>query len=138
MKPLHIRMSITQGQFAKHILAKAKEEELLPGQPKIMEYLEHHDGCTQAEICGVWDLDKSTVSGLIERMERDGLLSVERDGEDRRRKVLHLTSKGKEKWSIMKACIVDLDETAFLHVTEDEKEVFYKVLDCIYKNIKQI
>ncbi|MCD7746592.1 MAG: MarR family transcriptional regulator [Lachnospiraceae bacterium] len=138
MDGLHVRIALTKGQFSKYILHKAREAGLLRGQPHILEYLATNDGCSQTEICEAWDLDKSTVSGLVERMERDGLIRVEREEDDRRRKKLFLTSKGARLGKQMDEYMKQLDTTAFEGISEEEQEQFMRVLSRIYQNLKGV
>ena len=34
----------------REVLAQVRETGLLPGQPKVLEYLDEHDGCTQKQL----------------------------------------------------------------------------------------
>ncbi|MCD8104586.1 MAG: MarR family transcriptional regulator [Lachnospiraceae bacterium] len=138
MDSLHVRIALTKGQFSKYILRKARKIDLLRGQPHILEYLATNDGCSQSEVCEAWDLDKSTVSGLVERMERDGLIFVEREEGDRRRKKLFLTQKGSELGSRMDEYMKQLDTAAFAGISEEEQEQFLRVLSRIYQNLKGV
>lgn len=137
MNSVHVRIALAKGQFSKCILRKAKELGLLPGQPHILEYLETNDGCSQSDICDAWDLDKSTVSGLVERMERDGLIRIEKKTGDRRKNIIWLTPKGSELWSIMKTYMEQLDQTALEGIPKEEQQIFRTVLEQIYQNLKE-
>ncbi|MCC8065499.1 MAG: MarR family winged helix-turn-helix transcriptional regulator [Clostridiales bacterium] len=136
MDGLHIRIALTKGQFSKYILRKAKELGLLPGQPHILEYLRTNDGCTQSEVCEAWDLDKSTVSGLVERMERDGLIYIGREELDRRKKKLFLTERGNRMSDAIDHYMEEMDRRAFEGISEEEQEQFMKLLARIYTNLK--
>ncbi|MCD8014884.1 MAG: MarR family transcriptional regulator [Lachnospiraceae bacterium] len=138
MDSLHVRIALIKGQFSKFILRRARQMGLLRGQPHILEYLATNDGCSQSEVCEAWDLDKSTVSGLVERMERDGLIDVRKEEGDRRKKKLYLTAKGSELGSRMDEYMKQLDEAAFAGVTEEEQEQFLHVLSRIYQNLKGV
>ena len=116
---------------------RIKELNLLPGQPKVMEYLELHERCQQSDICAAWDLDKSTVSGIVDRMERDGLVQITRSCKDCRKKELLLTSKGKELWNEMKISIQDMERNALNGISSEDEKVFLSVLERIYKNLKE-
>lgn len=134
-KELHIRMAVGQGQINKLIQQKNKEIGLLPGQAKILEYINDYDGCSQNDLCDAWDLDKSTVSGLVTRMERDGLIVIRASKLDHRRKVIHLTNLGKEKWDRIGVCIHDIDEAAFRGIPLKEQESFFTTLEKMYSNL---
>lgn len=136
MDSLHVRIALTKGQFSKYILRKARDCGLLRGQPHILEYLATNDGCSQTDVCEAWDLDKSTVSGLVERMERDGLIRVEREEGNRRKKNLFLTPKGSELCVKMNQYMEQLDQTAFQGISEEEQKQFMDVLSRVYQNLK--
>ena len=57
---------------------------LLPGQPKIIECLAGRDGRTATDICDECILDKSTMTGLLKRMEDHGLVGREISETNRR------------------------------------------------------
>ena len=52
-------------------------------------------GCSQAELAGHLGLSESNVSTLIERMDRDGLVSRLRSKADRRKRVLSVSPAGR-------------------------------------------
>ncbi len=62
----------------------------------ILSTTDREAGIGPGEICRRFDLDFSRVSRLIQSLERDGLLSRERDSQNRRFLHLHLTEKGRE------------------------------------------
>ncbi|MHC4108867.1 MAG: MarR family winged helix-turn-helix transcriptional regulator [Planctomycetota bacterium] len=54
------------------------------------------DGLKVVELGRRAGLEPSTMTGLLDRMERDGLLSRSADPEDRRAQRIHLTNKGRD------------------------------------------
>lgn len=134
---LHVQMCITQGRFSQEVRRAASGLGLLPGQPKVLEYLYEHDGCTQADIGEAWLLDKSTVSGLIDRLERDGLIQSRKDGQDKRRKAISLTPKGRALWQPMQERLSALDEAAWRGVSGAERAAFLMTLSRIRRNLEE-
>lgn len=134
-KELHIRMAVGQGQINKLVQQKNKEIGLLPGQAKILEYINDYDGCSQNDLCDAWDLDKSTVSGIVMRMVRDGLIEIKASKLDHRRKVIHLTNLGKEKWEQIAVYIHAIDVAAFSGIPFDQQEAFFTTLEKMYSNL---
>ncbi len=53
-------------------------------------------GISAKEIAEILHLDKSTLTGILQRLEKRGLLSRQSDPADGRRATLVLTSKGRE------------------------------------------
>ena len=137
-RKLHVSMAVGQGQINKLIQQKNKRAGLLPGQSKVLEYISENDGCSQKDICDAWNLDRSTVSGLITRMKRDGLISIHEAEHDRRKKVISLTESGMDKWKIMRSFIGDIDKRAFAGISAKEQAELFDTLDRIHENIDKI
>ncbi|WP_302149285.1 MarR family winged helix-turn-helix transcriptional regulator [Megasphaera elsdenii] len=67
----------------REIARRIKWEGLMPGQPKILEYLWFHDSASQKDISLECIIDKSTVTSLLKRMEKLDLIRKETRSEDR-------------------------------------------------------
>lgn len=134
---LHVRLAVGQTQMNKIIQSKAKEIGLLPGQTKVLEYVSDHSGCSQKDICKGWALDKSTVSGILSRMKRDGLLQSEADYDDNRINHIYLTERGREKYDIMHKFIQELDTSALKGISQEKQKIFYGIVNQIYENLNQ-
>jgi len=70
--------------------------ELTPPQFGILSFLWQQDGLTQVELSEKAQIDRSTVGGLIDRLERNGLLERRQHPQDRRSYKIYLTEQGKE------------------------------------------
>jgi len=57
-------------------------------------YVAKHAGCSLTELADLLDLNKSAVTGLVQRMERAGTLRREADPHDGRASLLWATAKG--------------------------------------------
>lgn len=82
---------------------------LLPGQPKVLEYLSEHDGSRATDICAGCVLDKSTMTGLLSRMEAAGLVERRRSARDGRASTVWLTDRGAETARRMRASVAEVD-----------------------------
>ena len=81
---LHILLLIGFHRSNREIGRCIKQEGLMPGQPKILEYLWFHDGAGQKEIGQECIIDKSTVTSLLKRMEKLELIRKETRLDDQR------------------------------------------------------
>ncbi len=77
---------------------------LTPPQFALLSFLWQQDGLTQAELSEKGQIDRSTVGGLIDRLERDGLLERRQHPQDRRAYLIYLTEHGKEMEGPLSAC----------------------------------
>ncbi|MBX3192609.1 MAG: MarR family transcriptional regulator [Labilithrix sp.] len=59
-----------------------------------LHHVAKHPGCSLTQLADLLDLNKSAVTGLVARMERDRVLRREPDENDGRASVLHVTARG--------------------------------------------
>jgi DNA-binding MarR family transcriptional regulator len=80
----------------RHVAAWARlvSTETTSVQFAVLAVLERLGECSQRELCGAVDLDRSTIADLVARMEQRGLLTRRRAADDRRRNVTVLTPEG--------------------------------------------
>ena len=91
---------------ASHLLAHAAERSLERvglswAKFRLLMYLMHCEkmdgsGLQPSELSERQDISRNTVSALIGALEKDGLISREPHGEDRRRFVIRLTGRGRK------------------------------------------
>ena len=133
---LHVKMAVAHSYFRRCVMESSAFAGLLPGQPKVLEYLATHPGCTPKDIGTAWNSDKATLSGIISRMERDGLLTVSVSADDRRKKTLAITVKGQQIYNTLQSMLNLLNATAIKDISDEEMSVFLSVLEKIQLNIK--
>lgn len=114
----------------------AAEAGLCPGQPKILEYLLEHDGCIARDICSGCVLDKSTMTSLLARMEKQGLVRKEESGDDRRAVHIYMTEKGRTLAERIKLGCLRLDETALQGISQEERELIFRLLKQMIENLE--
>lgn len=134
---LHYLLMLGFNRSNHAITSQTGKWELLPGQPKILEFLLQHNGCTQKEIGKGCALDKSTVTSLLSRMEAKGLLTRRPAEEDRRHVQVFLTESGTH-WAVQTVEICSkVDEKALSGLSSEEIQnflaTFRKVLDNLEK-----
>jgi len=69
--------------------------DLTPRQFGLLGFLWQEDGLTQSELSARSQIDRTTMGGLIDRLEKEGLLARRSHPEDRRAYRICLTEKGK-------------------------------------------
>ena len=79
-----------------HLAAWAQEvgARLTNVQFGVLNVLQRRGEASQRELCDDLDLDRSTVAGLVARLEARGLVARVRAEDDRRRNVVQLTDDG--------------------------------------------
>jgi len=65
------------------------------GQGFALVHLWHHDGVPQRDLAQAMHIQPASVTNMLQRMERDGWISRERDAEDQRVVRVYITEKAK-------------------------------------------
>lgn len=83
---------------------------------------------SQRELCDALDLDRSTVAGLIARLEARGLVARARAAADRRRNVVRLTEAGRDELRDLLAPAARVDEVLTAALTPQERATLQRLL----------
>ena len=135
-KNLHLLLLEAFLRSNRELSKKLPEAGLLPGQPKILEFLLTHDGCTQKEISEGCILDKSTVTSLLKRMLEVQLISKQAHPDDQRASAIYLTDIGKNKALWVQKTLTAIDEAVLAEIDEDERQLFFKTFNKIIQRQK--
>lgn len=108
------------------------------GQLMFLTQLYKKDGINQEELTEILKIDKGTTARAIKKLEEVNFVIRERDEFDRRAYKIYLTDKAKKIKTIIFDVLRDYDERLVSSLTEDEKEIFTKILKqiCINNNLK--
>jgi len=68
---------------------------LTPPQFGLLASLWEKDGLSQVELGNILDVDRTTLTGIIDRLEKNALVQRETDPLDRRSKLIYLTDLGR-------------------------------------------
>ena len=75
--------------------AEAAGYDLTPVQYAALAAVKAHKGIDQATLAGLIAYDRTTIGGVVDRLEQKGLVSRRVSKEDRRARVLEITPAGK-------------------------------------------
>jgi len=130
------RTEIPATRFAINYLRKEMSLDLSPIQCEIFIMLQDNGGSmTQRDLEVYLDLSKSTLSGVLRTMEKNGFVEKVASETDRRVMVVTLTDEGKEAYSQAMKKFEELDRIVFAGLDEEELAAFSKVLEKIRVNI---
>ena len=115
---------------------KTHHLDLFPGQPKILQILLEHDGQSAKEIGKQCVMDKSTMTGLIKKMEARELLTRQPSAQDKRSMDIFLTEIGKEKALQVNEIGALIDEQALYGFSDEEKETLFNLLNRVLENME--
>ena len=117
-------------------MSKVTREKVTPyglttNQFFLLTALYEEDGIFITALARKVALDKATLTGMLDRLERDGLTERRADPEDRRAIRIHLTEKA-EKLRDELTELYHRNNGTFLSIlNEEEKKVFEQVVDKI-------
>jgi len=105
--------------------------DLTPPQFGMLSFLWQQDGLTQVELSEKAQIDRSTVGGLIDRLERGGLLERRQHPQDRRAYKIYLTEHGKKMEDTLTACAERAITRFTAGLSDDECKEFKRMLEIL-------
>lgn len=90
---------------------------------------EHPEGLSQKDLAWEADINASSASEMIGRLESDGFLLRETDENDRRAVLLRLTEAGTQRAGEIRAERESFLEGLFAKLNDDEKQTLSELLD---------
>jgi DNA-binding MarR family transcriptional regulator len=93
---------------------------LHPGQDVFLSALWAEDGLTHSQLAARLRIEQPTVSKMLERLERAGLVRRERDPRDGRVSRVFLTPDGQAVQPEVLACWADLDVRMTRRLSDDQ------------------
>lgn len=118
---------------SKYFYPKVAEMGLGRGQPKMLRFLGENDGCRQKDIAERFYLRAASVSGILDTMEKNGLITRKINPNSRRETLIYLTDLGREKLEQVSAFYDSLDQEVFDGFGDDEFEILVEKLEKIMK-----
>lgn len=114
---------------SKYFYPKVAEMGLSRGQPKMLRFLGENDGCRQKDIAERYYLRAASVSGVLNTMEKDGLIERRMNPKSRRETLVFLTELGREKLTQVRRFYADLEQEVFGEFDDEEFENLMKMLN---------
>lgn len=108
---------------------------LHPGQTKLLLMLKNLNGLSQREICDKLNVKPSTITVMIQRMEKTDLIERKSDENDQRISRIFITEKGLEICKIVEDIHRDIEEECMLNFTEDETNMAKQLLAKMKDNL---
>ena len=125
----HTGFLVRRAQQA-HLAAWAQEvgPQLTNVQFGVLNVLRRRGEASQRELCDDLDLDRSTIAGLVARLEARELVARVRAEEDRRRNVVRLTDAGLALLEELVPAARRVDDVLTSALTRTERETLQRLL----------
>ena len=102
--------------------------DLTPQQFGLLRFLWEEDGITQVELSNRSQIDRTTIGGLIDRLEQSGLLKRLPHPDDRRAYRIALTREGKKLEAELSPLAEELHRKILAPLTAEEVETLTTIL----------
>lgn len=110
-------------------------EGLSPGQPKVIFYLYHTDGCIQRELADICAIEPATMSKLLDGMEAQGLIQRSATEDCRRSARINLTEKGRALYGKVIEIYTGIERLEHRGFNNREWALFRTFLGRLYQNL---
>lgn len=115
----------------------ARRADLTGPQLTVVKILEQIGDLSLSELSERIRAQNSTVTGIIDRMEREGLVARERSKEDRRVVYIRLTSKGRKLAEEIPVEPMEIFRGALESLTPSETRELVKILGKLARRVRQ-
>lgn len=96
-------------------------------------------GCTAADLSGLCREDKGSISRILSDLERIGFIRYDAPPDAKRyRTKAQLTEDGRRHAAQVNEFIIDAVLSASQDISEEDRQIFYRVLFTIADNLNQI
>jgi DNA-binding MarR family transcriptional regulator len=114
--------------FKSRVLAEVEAAGFSQYHYSVLVILDEQARKTQATIADALDMDPSQLVGVLDGLERKGLVSRQRDQDDRRRHVVSLTAQGRKQLVRLRSMIDRLEDEMFAPLSAAERKAFHDLL----------
>ncbi|MGB9840282.1 MarR family winged helix-turn-helix transcriptional regulator [Thermovenabulum sp.] len=110
--------------------------DIYPGQPPLLISLHKKDGQSQAELAKKIKVKPATLTIMLKRIEKAGLIEKRQDEQDQRVQRVYLTEKGRKTCEKLKDILKCIESECFKDFTPEERENLNVLLRKIAGNLE--
>jgi MarR family transcriptional regulator, organic hydroperoxide resistance regulator len=110
---------------------------LANGQELLLLHLWERDGCTQSDLVGRLGIDPSTVTKMLQRLERDGWVRRCHSEQDARSVLVHLTPAGRDLEARVTALWTDLENATVAPLSAQERAALLGLLRKVERGLHE-
>ena len=104
---------------------------------RIMSVLNFNSSATVSELSDYAMIEQSTLSRMLQRMENDGLLQINKSNKDARVRKIELTDKGHNKLSTVRSIVFEHIDRILKDISEDQKRALLSIIFKLQANIAE-
>ena len=133
---INFLLTVSQRKVEKDLSALLASYDVTPVQYGVLNSLWQKNRKNPKEIADELHLETSTITGVVERMERKGLVTRAISKEDRRFIDICLTKKGRALEKPVSETVELFDREVFATLTEEERSCLAATLTKLYSTEK--
>ena len=113
-------------------------QDILPGQPKVIDFLMYQKHAYQKEIADACLIEPPTLSLILEKMERVGLISRQKSIFNNKNIVVQLTEKGESVGRKAQEIFLETEKDFCKNLSQEESEMLPSLLQKICDSGKEL
>ena len=139
-KTLHFQLLAAHTYFQRVFLKRlqAVYTDILPGQPKVINFLMYQNKAYQKEIADGCLIEPPTLSLILEKMERVGLISRQKSIFNNKNIVVQLTEKGESVGRKAQEIFLETEKDFCKNLSQEESEMLPSLLQKICDSGKEL
>lgn len=134
--PLYLALPQLVHRYFACCYVRLEKLDLYPGQVHLLLALREHAGETQVELSRQLHIKAPTVTVMLDKMERQGLVERRQDKQDKRKLRIYLTSEGTAITQRAHAVICGIFDTLMEGISAEELAAFRDIVDRMNQNLK--
>jgi DNA-binding MarR family transcriptional regulator len=123
--------------FARAISIELQPFEISSGQWSVLRVLWESDGLSQVELADRMRIEKASLTGVLDVMEKRGLISRTRNSDDRRKVNIHLTPRARTLREKLLPYRTKINKKATRGMTSGEIETLRRLLAKVISNLEE-
>lgn len=137
---LHFQLLAAHTYFQRVFLKRLQDiyQDILPGQPKVIDFLMYQKHAYQKEIADACLIEPPTLSLILEKMERVGLISRQKSIFNNKNIVVQLTEKGESVGRKAQEIFLETEKDFCKNLSQEESEMLPSLLQKICDSGKEL
>ena len=137
---LHFQLLAAHTYFQRVFLKRLQDiyQDILPGQPKVIDFLMYQKHAYQKEIADACLIEPPTLSLILEKMERVGLIFRQKSLSNNKNIVVQLTEKGESVGRKAQEIFLETEKDFCKNLSQEESEMLPSLLQKICDSGKEL
>ena len=102
----------------------------------LIRYIYESGPSTFTDVAAYWQVEKPSITPIAQKLIEQELIHV-LSGKDKRQKVMHLTTKGVEKYDQLKQVIDSFQEEMVEGITSEERGILERAFGELFKSLRK-